>query len=54
MAEIDSLFEILMAKSGSDLHLAEGQPPKIRLHGEILPVSKEILSKTLSVVITMS
>lgn len=45
MAEIDALFDILVNKGGSDLHLAEGQPAKIRLHGEIQPITKEALSK---------
>ena len=45
MAEIDALFEILVKKGGSDLHLAEGQPAKIRLHGEIQPITNEILNK---------
>ncbi|VAX37352.1 Twitching motility protein PilT [hydrothermal vent metagenome] len=35
MAKIDSLFEELMAKGGSDLHLEQGQKPKIRLHGKL-------------------
>lgn len=45
MAEIDALFEILVKKGGSDLHLAEGQPPKIRVHGEIHSISSEVLTK---------
>lgn len=35
MAAIDTLFEILIDKNGSDLHLAQGQPPKCRVHGEL-------------------
>lgn len=44
MAKIDKYFDILMDKGGSDLHLAEGQKPKIRVHGEIVPIANEILT----------
>ncbi len=33
--EIDRMFEILIEKGGSDLHLEEGQPPKMRVHGKL-------------------
>ena len=35
MARIDELFRYLIANKGSDLHLSEGQPPKIRVHGAV-------------------
>jgi len=35
LAKIDALFQELINKGGSDLHLAQGQVPKIRLHGEL-------------------
>ena len=35
MPKIDELFKQLMEKGGSDLHLEQGQRPKIRLHGEL-------------------
>lgn len=35
MAQIDTLFEKLISRGGSDLHLAEGQPPKCRVNGEL-------------------
>ncbi len=38
MAKIDKFFEVLLERSGSDLHLAEGEAPKIRLHGHIEPL----------------
>jgi twitching motility protein PilT len=44
MAYIDQLFQALIAEGGSDLHLAEGQPAKIRRHGEIIPISEEPLT----------
>ena len=45
MAEIDKYFQIIMEEGSSDLHMAEGQPPKARLHGEIKAIGKEILTK---------
>lgn len=35
MARIDHYFSALMDRGGSDLHLAEGQPPKLRVNGEL-------------------
>lgn len=43
MNSIDPLFDLLVQHGGSDLHLLEGQPPKIRRHGEIHPVRDEPL-----------
>lgn len=45
MAVIDKYFELQMIAGGSDLHLAEGQPPKSRIHGELIPLEDEILSR---------
>ncbi len=44
MAYIDQFFEVLVNAGASDLHLAEGQPPKIRRHGEVTPIREEALS----------
>lgn len=35
MAKIDALFTQLISEKGSDLHLAQGQKPKIRLNGSL-------------------
>jgi twitching motility protein PilT len=35
MAQIDTLFRYLIDHKGSDLHLSEGQKPKIRVHGAV-------------------
>jgi twitching motility protein PilT len=35
MAKIDYLLQYIVEHGGSDLHLSEGQPPKIRLNGEL-------------------
>src|SRR6476659_20476 len=44
MAYIDKLFQVLLESGGSTLHLSQGQAPKIRRHGEILPILDEPLS----------
>ena len=44
MAIIDSYFHHLLERGGSDLHISEGQPPKIRVHGGIHAISDEILT----------
>jgi twitching motility protein PilT len=41
MADIDKLFQVMIAEGASDLHLGEGQPPKIRKHGDIMPIGEE-------------
>jgi twitching motility protein PilT len=38
MAKIDAFFRHLIANKGSDLHLSEGQPPKIRVHGAVTAI----------------
>ncbi len=38
MARIDEYFRYLVANKGSDLHLTEGQPPKIRKHGSVVAI----------------
>jgi len=45
MAEIDSLFDELLDSAGSDLHLAEGGPPKMRRHGRLVPLERPVLDR---------
>jgi twitching motility protein PilT len=45
MAYIDQFFEVLVTAGASDLHLGEGEPPKIRLHGAIHPIRNEALTQ---------
>jgi len=45
MPYIDQFFEVLIEAGASDLHLGEGQPPKIRQHGAILPIRNEALTQ---------
>jgi len=44
MAYIDQFFEVLVNAGASDLHLGQGQPPKIRRHGEVIAIREEALS----------
>ena len=44
MPIIDAFFHQLIELGGSDLHLSQGQPPKIRVHGSIRPIGEEILT----------
>jgi len=43
MAYIDAYFRYLIDSKGSDLHLSEGQPPKIRVHGAVVPIPDQPL-----------
>jgi len=43
MAKIDALFESMLAKHGSDLHLAQGRKPKIRRHGRLMELDLPVL-----------
>ena len=45
MAYIDDFFRVLIECGASDLHLSEGQPPKVRRHGDIVPIREEILTR---------
>ena len=42
---IDSLFEGIVQHKASDLHLQEGQPPKMRVHGDIVAMRAEPLAQ---------
>jgi twitching motility protein PilT len=45
MSEIYQLFNLLINKKGSDLHLEEGQKPKIRLHGRLVEAGNETITR---------
>lgn len=38
MARIDRLFDELLSRKGSDLHLGVGYPPLVRTRGELVPI----------------
>ena len=45
MALIDQYFNLLIGQKGSDLHLEEGQKPKIRIHGSLTEIGTDVLTK---------
>ncbi len=46
LAEIDKLFRVLISQEGSDLHLKQGQRPKIRIHGHLEDIrDSDVLSE---------
>ncbi|QNN21890.1 type IV pilus twitching motility protein PilT [Planctomycetales bacterium ZRK34] len=38
MAKIDELFRMVKDTGASDLHMLQGQPPKLRIHGDLKPI----------------
>ncbi|MBS0579050.1 MAG: PilT/PilU family type 4a pilus ATPase [Proteobacteria bacterium] len=44
MAQIDSYLNEILDKRGSDLHFIAGDPPRIRLYGDISPLRQERLA----------
>ncbi|MBB5037989.1 type IV pilus twitching motility protein PilT [Prosthecobacter dejongeii] len=46
MPIIDNYFQQLIELGGSDLHLSQGQPPKVRVHGSIKAIAPDILTKS--------
>jgi twitching motility protein PilT len=44
MPYIDQFFQVLVDSGASDLHLSQGQPPKVRRHGEIMSIREEPLT----------
>lgn len=45
MAYIDQFLSVIVAQGGSDLHIGEGQPPKMRRHGDVMPIREEAVSR---------
>lgn len=44
MAKIDAFFKLMNDQGASDLHLVSGQPPALRLHGDIERIRYNVLS----------
>jgi len=44
MAYLDQFLQLVVRQGASDLHIGEGQPPKIRTHGDIMPIRDEVVS----------
>ena len=45
MAYIDQFLAVIVAQGGSDLHIGEGQPPKMRRHGDVMPIREELVTR---------
>src|SRR6266403_4196697 len=45
MASIGQFLQIGVRQGASDLHIGGGQPPKIRTHGDIMPIREEPISR---------
>jgi twitching motility protein PilT len=44
MAHIDAFLQEVLRRKGSDLHFLAGDPPRIRLYGDLTPLRAEILT----------
>jgi twitching motility protein PilT len=44
MPDLDQFLQIVVRQGASDLHIAEGEPPKMRTHGDIMPIRAEPIS----------
>jgi twitching motility protein PilT len=45
MPYIDQFLSVIVAQDGSDLHIGEGQPPKMRRHGDVKPIRAEPVTR---------
>ena len=45
MAKLDQLLEVIVKEGGSDLHIGEGQLPKMRKHGDVAPIREASLTR---------
>jgi twitching motility protein PilT len=45
MPYIDQFLSVIVEQGGSDLHIGEGQPPKMRRDGDIMPIRAEPVTR---------
>jgi twitching motility protein PilT len=45
MPYLDQFFDLVVKQGASDLHIGEGQPPKIRRHGDVTPIRQEPITR---------
>src|SRR5438128_7271921 len=45
MPYLDQYLNIVVRQGASDLHIGEGQPPKIRKHGDIMPLREQPVTR---------
>jgi twitching motility protein PilT len=45
MPYIDQFLSVIVDQGGSDLHIGEGQPPKMRRHGDVMPIREDPVTR---------
>jgi twitching motility protein PilT len=45
MPYIDQFLSVIVEQHASDLHIGEGQPPKMRRHGDVMPIREEPVTR---------
>ena len=45
MAYLDQFLSVIVDQGGSDLHIGEGQPPKMRKHGDVAPIRNGVVTR---------
>jgi twitching motility protein PilT len=45
MPYIDKFLSVIVDQGASDLHIGEGQPPKMRRHGDVMPIRDESITR---------
>jgi twitching motility protein PilT len=45
MPYIDQFLSVIVEQGASDLHIGEGQPPKMRRHGDVMPIRDEPVTR---------
>src|SRR5260370_6342439 len=45
MAYLDRFLSVIVKEGGSDLRSGEGEPPKMRMHGDIMPIRAEAVKR---------
>src|SRR5258708_7898615 len=45
MAILDQFLKVIVEQGGSDLPIGEGQPPKMRKHGDVAPIREQTLER---------
>src|SRR5881409_793432 len=45
MAYLDRFLSVIVKHGGSDLHIGEREPPKMRMHGDIMPIRKDPVTR---------
>src|ERR1700674_4238002 len=45
MSYIDQFLSVIVEQGGSDLHIGEGEPPKMRKHGDVRPIRDTLIER---------